>query len=94
MIGDIANTVKIMELILKVGLSITDYKLMHGEKRLWIGTSHHQMGKDGSGEKRPGFAISPKLSRDLHIDQLIKKLNSEIRLLFLYLRPLGQPIYE
>ena len=34
MIGDIANTVKIMELILKVGLSITDYKLMHGEKRL------------------------------------------------------------
>ena len=85
MIGDIANTVKIMELILKVGLSITDYKLMHGEKRLW----NFPSSDEGSGEKRLGFAINPKLSRDL-----IKKLNSEIRLLFLYLRPLGTPIYE
>ena len=48
MIGDIANTVKIMELILKVGLSITDYKLMHGEKRLW----NFPSSDGGSGEKR------------------------------------------
>lgn len=54
-----------------------------------FGTFHHQMEEEGSGEKRPGFAINPKLSRDL-----IKKLNSEIRLLFLYLRPLGTPIFE
>jgi len=33
-IGGIANTVKIMELTLKVGLSITDYQLTHGEKLL------------------------------------------------------------
>ena len=61
MIGDIANTVKIKELILKVGLSITDYKLMHGEKRLW----NFPSSDGGSGEKRLGFAINPKLSRDL-----------------------------
>lgn len=75
MIGDIANTVKIMELILEVGLSITDYKLMHGEKRLWNFPSSD--GRRGIREKRLGFAINPKLSR-----ALIKKLNSEIRPLF------------
>ena len=75
MIGDIANTVKIMELILKVELSITDYKLMHGEKRLWNFPSSD--GRRGIREKRLGFAINPKLSR-----ALIKKLNSEIRPLF------------
>ena len=32
----------------------------------YFGTFHHQIGEEGSGEKRPGFAISPKLSRDLH----------------------------
>lgn len=54
-----------------------------------FGTFHHQMGDQEKSEKRLGFAINPKLSRDL-----IKKLNSEIRLLFLYLRPLGTPVYE
>ena len=57
MIGDIANTVKIMELILKVGLSIMDYKLMHGEKRLWNFPSSD--GRRGIKEKRLGFAINP-----------------------------------
>lgn len=63
MIGDIANTVKTMELILKVGLSITDYKLMHGEKRLWNSSSSD--GRREIREKRLGFAINPKLSREL-----------------------------
>ena len=54
MIGDIANTVKIMELILKVGLSITDYKLMHGEKRLWNFQS-----SDGRRDQEKSALVSP-----------------------------------
>lgn len=39
----------------------------------YFGTFHYQIGEEGLGEKHPGFTMSPKLSRDLHIDQLIIK---------------------
>lgn len=47
----------------------------------YFGTFHYQIGEEGLGEKHPGFTISPKLSRDLQIDQLIiKKTNKTLKI--------------